>query len=282
MFKIWGVGGLVVGREDCCDCHKKVRPGHMKCCKIMLENLKIWCATMQPSQEISALTSEHLWWTGLFYCAWHAKYDASLQIFLQCPTPAIVFETATKPSRFAHLWQGAKSLTSATQNDDCDVFSILTSKNVLRATTACTSWTSQLPKVAWACGAFSTLDFEMCFAPQPRALWTSQLTRVLRTRSALNMFTFKHVLRGTLGCNCSCLIWPDGSAPAASASPLFDPPEPQNIGKPQCFATFLPFRAPSSSFFWLFLFSDLLFFLSLLWLFPPLLSICPYCQKFYF
>ena len=49
-----------------------------------------------------------------------------------------------------------------------------------------------------------------------------------------------------------------GSAPAALASLLFDPPEPQTIGKTQCFATFLPFRASASSFFWLFLFSDLL------------------------
>ena len=39
---------------------------------------------------------------------------------------------------------------------------------------------------------------------------------------------------------------------------LFDPPEPQIIGKTQCFATFLPFRAPGSSFFWDFLFCDLL------------------------
>ena len=30
------------------------------------------------------------------------------------------------------------------------------------------------------------------------------------------------------------------------------------MGKTQCFATFLPFRASASSFFWLFLFSDLL------------------------
>ena len=44
----------------------------------------------------------------------------------------------------------------------------------------------------------------------------------------------------------------DGSAPAAFASLLFDPPEPQNFGK-------IPCRAPASSFFWLFLFSDLLF-----------------------
>ena len=32
------------------------------------------------------------------------------------------------------------------------------------------------------------------------------------------------------------------------SSLLFDPPEPQIIGKTQCFATFLPFRAPGSSF----------------------------------
>ena len=66
------------------------------------------------------------------------------------------------------------------------------------------------------------------------------------------------MLRATTACNFSSLIWPDGSAPAALASLLFDPPEPQIIGKTQCFATFLPFRAPASSFFWLFLFSDLL------------------------
>jgi len=39
---------------------------------------------------------------------------------------------------------------------------------------------------------------------------------------------------------------------------LFDSPEPQIIGKTRCFATFLPFRAPGSSFFGDFLFFDLL------------------------
>ena len=43
-----------------------------------------------------------------------------------------------------------------------------------------------------------------------------------------------------------------------------------SVGKTQCFATFLPVRAPASSFLSLFLFSDLLSS-SLLWLFPPLL-----------
>ena len=53
-------------------------------------------------------------------------------------------------------------------------------------------------------------------------------------------------------------IWPDVSAPAALAGLLFDPPEPRIIRKTQWIATFLPSRAPASSFFWLFLFSDLL------------------------
>ena len=40
------------------------------------------------------------------------------------------------------------------------------------------------------------------------------------------------MLRATTACNFSSLIWPAGSAPAALASLLFDPPEPQIIGKP--------------------------------------------------
>ena len=112
--------------------------------------------------------------------------------------------------------------------------------NVLRATTACTFSTFQLPKVVrtpgvlyiltWKCASrhngvhffdiatsksgpimvcFVHFDFEMCFAPQRRA-------------------TF-HLSSG-------------------------QPPEPQIIGKTQCFATFLPIRASASSFFLLFLF----------------------------
>ena len=67
-------------------------------------------------------------------------------------------------------------------------------------------------------------------------------------------FWLQNVLRPTTACNFSSLIWPAGSAPAALASLLFDPPEPQIFGKTQCFATFLPFRASASSFFLLFLF----------------------------
>ena len=130
---------------------------------------------------------------------------------------------------------------------------------MLRATTACTFSTSELPKVVrtwcvlyiltWKCASrhngvhffdiatsksgptmvcFVHFDFEMCFAPQRRA-------------------TF-HLSSGQLAPH-----------PPALASLLFDPPEPQIIGKTQCFATFLPFRASPSSFFLLFLFSSSFF-----------------------
>ena len=136
---------------------------------------------------------------------------------------------------------------------------------------------------------FVHFGFEMCFAPQRRALFrhlnfqkwsengvlcTFWLRNVLRATTActfrhlnfqkwsengvLYTFWLRNVLRTTTAYTFSSLIWPDGSAPAALASLLFDPPEPQIIGKTQCFATFLPFRASASSFFWLFLFSDLL------------------------
>ena len=153
--------------------------------------------------------------------------------------------------------------------------------------------TSERPKVLRNPAVFYTFDFDMCFAPQRRALFrhlsfqkwsaagvlctfllrnvlrattactfsTSQLPKVVRTCCVLHILTSKCASRHK-ACNFSSLIWPAGSAPAALASLLFDPPEPQIIGKTQCFATFLPFRAPGSSFFWLFLF--LLLFSSLL------------------
>ena len=98
----------------------------------------------------------------------------------------------------------------------------------------------------------------MCFAPQRRALFRHLNFQKWSGAGVFWTFWLGNVLRATTACNFSSLFWPAGSAPAALASLLFDPPEPQIIGKTQCFATFLPFRASASSFFWLFLFSDLL------------------------
>ena len=132
------------------------------------------------------------------------------------------------------------------------VFCTFWLRNVVCATTACTFSTSQLPKVVRVPPVFNTFDFEMCFAPQRRALFWH--LNFQKWSDAEVFFWLGNVLRATTACNFSSLLWPAGSAPAALASLLFDPPEPQIIGKTQCFATFLPFRASVSSVFLLFLF----------------------------
>ena len=125
---------------------------------------------------------------------------------------------------------------------------------------------------------FEQFDFEMCFAPQRRALFRHLNFQKWSEAEVFCTFWLGNVLHATTACNFSSLIWPAGSAPAALASLLFDPPEPQIIGKRQCFRLS-----------YLFAHLDLLssdsfsFFLSsLLWLFPSLLFICPYCRKFDF
>ena len=197
---------------------------------------------------------------------------------------------------------------------DAGVFSAFWLRNVLRATTACTFSTSQLPKVVreWCalyiltskCASrhngvhffdiatsksgprmvcFVHFDVEMCLAPQRRALFRHLNFQKWSENGVFCTFWLPNVFRATTACNFSSLLWPDGSAPAALASLLFDPPEPQIIGKTQWIATFLPFRASPSSFFLLFLFYSFLFCsFSSLGLCPALLFICPYCRKFDF
>ena len=198
------------------------------------------------------------------FCTAPATRNASLQILFKCPTPAFVFRNATKPSRFAHFWEGAQSVAPATRNTSerpkvvrTHVFLTCWLRNVLRATTLCTFSTSQLPKVvmSWCvlyiltstCASrhnrvhfFVHFDFES-FAPQRRALFRHRNFQKWSDAEVFCTFWLGNVLRATTACNFSSLIWPDGSAPAALANLLFDPPETQIIGKTQCFATFLPF-----------------------------------------
>ena len=131
--------------------------------------------------------------------------------------------------------------------------------NVLRATTACTFSTSEPPKVVrpwcvlyiftWKCASrHNGVHFF--------DIWTSKSGS---DHGVFCTFWLQNVLRATTACKFSSLIWPAGSAPAALASLLFDPPEPQIIGKTQCFATFLPFCTSVSSVLLLFLFWSSLF-----------------------
>ena len=78
---------------------------------------------------------------------------------------------------------------------------------------------------------FVHFDLDMCFAPQRRALFRHLNFQECSEREVFLSFSLANVLLATTACNCSSLIWPDGSAPAALASLFFDPPEPQILGK---------------------------------------------------
>ena len=103
---------------------RKVMPGHTKCstchAKIIFPKLVIRCSKMQPlsgNLRPDLLTTS----TSCVSCTAPVTRHASFQIFFKCPTPAIVFETATKPACFAHFWQGAQSPAPATQKRHLNV-----------------------------------------------------------------------------------------------------------------------------------------------------------------
>ena len=203
----------------------------------------------------------------------------------------VVVDTATKfskPSRFAHFWQGAQSTAPATRNER--------------------------PKVVRTSGAFNNLTWKCASRYSGLRFWTSQLPKVVRDHQFLTLLTWIRASRhngahlfdlatSKSGPKLRCLVhfdlemcfWPQrraivhlsshhmAPAPAALASLLFDPPEPQINGKTQWIETFLPFRAPASSFFSLFLLSDLLSSSLLLSDSSHLcFSNCPCCRKFHF
>ena len=137
--------------------------------KIILGNLKTWCSKMQPHLRKSVpwppnISDEHV------SCIAPAARNVSLQI--------LVFGNAAKPSRFAHFWEGAESLAPATQTTSerpkvvraCDDFTMFTSK--------CASghngvhfFDMSTSKSGPSMVCFARFDFEMCFAPQRRALF---------------------------------------------------------------------------------------------------------------
>ena len=242
-------------------------------------SLSVCLSIYLPFYRLQNLTFCSLSTRSTIPCTCHAERHLSIQkwseplVFLTFwlrnvlrATTACTFSTsrnATKP----HFQK----------RSDTDVFCTFWLGNVLRATTACTFSTSQLPK--WSdTDVFCTFWLGNVLRATTACTFSIRNFQQWSGAEVFCTFWLRNVLRATMACTFSSLIWPDGSAPAALASLLFDPPEPQIIGKTQCFATFLPFRASASSFFWLFLFQS---FPSLC-LCPALLFICPYCRKFDF
>ena len=224
----------------CSACHKKVMPGHTKRCTCHTKSSSQNCRSDAPKCSFwgnqrpdlltslmnmslllrlpremqKTLTSCSLLTRCTSPCACHTKRHLNVQ---RCPEPVIFFDF----------------------------------ENVLRATTACTFSSSQLPKVVRTWGVLCILTSKCASRHNGVQLFISHLARWLRARRF--------------------------------SEPTFRPSGATNHWKTQWFATFLSFRAPASSFFWLLLFSDLL---SSALLFSDsshlCCSICPYCRKFDF
>ena len=197
------------------------------------------------------LRNVHRATTACTFCTFQLPSAPNL-VCLVCFVHDVDLEICFAPQRhalFQHL--NFQKCTEA------GVFCPLWLGNMLRATTACAFSTSQHPKVRRSWCALHVLTWK--YASRHNGL---RFFNISTSKSAPNLvsytFWLRNVLRARTACNFRSLIWPDGSAPAALASLLFDPPEPQIIRKTQCFPTFLPFPAPASSVFWLFLLSDLL------------------------
>ena len=155
-------------------CHEKVMPvtqNHLpKTEDLMLQNATL-LRKSAPGPPNSS--DEHV------SCTAPAAENASLQLFFKCPTPTILFGKATKPSRFAHFWQGAQSLAPATRND---------------------IWTSKSGPNPWC---FQHFDFEMCFAPQPRALLPHLNFQKWSEHGVLCTFWLRNMLRAATACTFS-------------------------------------------------------------------------------
>ena len=76
-------------------------------------------------------------------------------------------------------------------------------RNVLHATTACTFSTSQLPKVVRTWCVFVHFRFDMCFAPQRRALFRHRNFQKRSDTEVFCTFSLWHVLRATTACTFS-------------------------------------------------------------------------------
>ena len=123
--------------------------------------------------------------------------------------------------------------------------------HVLRATTACTFSSSQLPKVLRTCVALCILTWTCASRHNGVQFFISHLPNWLRTRRF--------------------------------SEPTFRPSAATNHWRNTVFRDFPTFLRT-----WIFFLLTLsllwfsFFFSSLLWFFPPLLFICPYCRKFDF
>ena len=250
-------------------------------------------------------------------CTAPATGYASLQILFKCPTPTFVSGNATRPSRF-------------------DV--LLTFDKVHNPLPLPRKSTSECPKVVRTPGVFNILaskcasrhnsvhfsksgsnlvcfDFEMCFAPQRRALFRHRNFQKWSRAGVFCTFWTRNALRATTACTFSTSLFPKASresrvlyiltSKCASrhngvqffishlaswlrtcrfSEPTFRSSGATNHLKNTVFRNFPTFSRTciffllTLSLLWSSLFCSSLLYSAA----PPLLFICPYCRKFDF
>ena len=274
-----------------CACHENWCLGHTKCCTCHARSSQqTWRSDLQNATPLRKSapgppnsSDEHV------SCTAPATENASLQILLKFPTPAIVFlEMLQNPHVLLTFDKVHNPLRLPCQMTSeppkvvrtwCVLY-ILTSKCASRHFS-----TSQLPKVvrAWCalyiltskCASrhngvhffdistsksgprmvcFVHFDFDMCFAPQRRAVFHLSSGQ-MAPHPPLQRAYFS-TLRSLK------------TLEKHSVSPIRDFPT---------FSRTYIFFLLTLSLLW-----SSLFYSSLLWLFPSLLLICPYCRKFDF
>ena len=226
---------------------------------------------------------------------------------LQNPHVLLTFDKVHNPLRLPRETTSERQKVLRTRQ----LFPLLTSKCALHRN-GVHFFDISTSKSALNRSVFYTFDFEMCFAPQRRALFrhlnfqkcseqvsslhfwlrnvlrattactflTSQLQKALRSWGALYILTWKCASRHNGG---QFFIPHLASWPRTRpfSEPTFRPSGATNHWKNTVSRDF-----PTLSRTWIFfirrlsLFWSSFFFSSLLWLFPSLLFICPYCRKF--
>ena len=253
--------------------------------KIILAKLKIWCSKMQP---LSGNQHPHLL-TSLMNMSLVLRLPRKMHLcrsssnvpglppfleMLQNPHVLLIFDKVHNPLR---LPRGTRSERPRVVRTWCALY-ILTLKcssrhNGVQFFDISTSRSG--PNMV----CFVHFDLEMCFAPQRRALFRHLNFQKCSKCAVFLAFSLANVLRATTVCNFSSIIWPAGSAPAALASLLRSHKslEKHSFSRLSYLFAHLDFLSSETFSFWSsFLFS------CLLWLFPSLLFICPYCRKFDF
>ena len=257
--------------------------------QLILANLKIWCSKMQPlsgNQRPDFLTS-------LMNMSLVLRLPREIHLCRSSwnvPRLPSFFGNATKPSRFARFWQGAEPLG---QNDasmsksgaNMWRFNLLTWKCASRHN-GVSFFNISASKSAPRLVCFVHFDFEMCFAPQRRALfWHCNFQKcsdvgVLYVLTLDNGVRFFGISTYKNAANLVCFAHFDFECALRRArcfsEPTFRPSGATNHWKNTVFRDFATFSRTCIFFFLtLSLLWSSFFFSSLLWLFPPLLFHLP-------